>query len=208
MRTKVIRVKLLSSIEQIMILRKVQDILLFNMEDTSGLCALIKAALDDYLGYYPRSWELKYLIPLFSIENASKFEAIENAYWWELSERGNYQRLHFIRWICGQLHDKITLPLSNRDQIIVLQNINWKHTKAGFGLCAGIRKSAAILGVSGLFSEFYVIRSSEIIPLFTIENARPFLAINRRYWWPKNFIGYWLRKQFVNWMIKTLKKQG
>ena len=101
---------------------------------------------------------------------------------------------------------------TKEQQIEILESIRWKEMKAlKEGLCWGI--TSAIRNYKLIFEENFkygdnIANPERFIPLFTYDNAKKFFFVKKSYrwfWWPRNFIGYFIRKRFVKWMIKQLK---
>ena len=75
-----------------------------------------------------------------------------------------------------------------------------------YGLCTSIRHN--IENCLNISLEDYNGCLKDFIPIFTIENARKFgLVRTEGFWWSLTEKGYKCRKEFVNWMITTLKNK-
>lgn len=96
--------------------------------------------------------------------------------------------------------------LTVKQQIYVLEHINWFQMETWrYGLCSSIRHN--IENCLNISLEDYNGCLKDFIPIFTIENARKFgLVRTEGFWWSLTEEGYKCRKEFVNWMITTLKK--
>lgn len=73
-----------------------------------GLCFGIMVSLRNTLNMWEDSSKNKELIPLFTRENALKFEAHPRfAYWWDFSIDSYNNRKCFVDWIIKQLKETI-----------------------------------------------------------------------------------------------------
>ena len=96
---------LLTPQEQIDVLRNI-DWKIMTYENT-GLCWGIQVALGAITGEFILGRELNSYIPLFTIENANKFEVNKGIYWFARNEQGYQQRRNFVNWMIQELEKEI-----------------------------------------------------------------------------------------------------
>jgi len=197
-----------------------------NRKDYVGLCCGIDNVYNKhvalvYAGHYV-DVDIKAMFPLFTRENALSFGASKNnEYWWKPHKWRSWSkpgkcRLAFLDWLIEQYEgDTEDLTLSpekyerrapKQNAIIriadLLDRVLETHNMYS-GLCSAIRwvLYADFLGTT---PEGRVIPK---IPLFTYDNARPFMERNldpSAYWWPvhewKDVDGKG-RLAFLRWLV-------
>jgi len=195
-------------------------------KDYIGLCCGINAVYNKhvalkYAGHYV-DVDIKAMFPLFTRENALGFGASKNnAYWWRPHKWRSWSkpgkcRLAFLDWLIEQYDgdtEDLTLSPEKYDRrgpkqnavvriADLLDRVLETHNEYN-GLCSAIRWV--------FYEDFLAMnpagRVIPEIPLFTYDNARPFMErdINpAAYWWP---IREWKdvdgkgRLAFLRWLV-------
>ena len=96
---------LLTPQEQIDVLRNIdwKDMI----DENEGLCWGIDHALYTTIDRIVSYEDLRSYIPLFTIENANKFEVNKGIYWFARDEQGYQQRRNFVNWMIQELEKEV-----------------------------------------------------------------------------------------------------